>query len=86
MNTSTVAIEPLAVDKATAAAMLGGLSVSTFEGLVRTEPLLAPVQISGRRVAWLVDNLREWLATRPTSTILPPKNCQRGRRAKTTTE
>lgn len=79
MNT-TVHVQPLAVNKATAAHMLGGLSVSTFEALVRTEPMLAPVQISAHRVAWPVDNLRAWLATRPPSDILPPKNCQHGRK------
>ncbi len=83
MSTSTTLhIEPLAVDKRTAAAMLGGLSVGTFESLTRTEPLLQPVQLSKHRVGWPVENLRQWLATRPPSTILPPRNCQQGRAKK----
>jgi prophage regulatory protein len=72
-------IEPLAVDKETAAAMLGGMSVSTLETLGRTEELLQPVELSSRRVGYLVENLRAWLRTRPKSTQLPPKGCQIGR-------
>lgn len=80
-----LAIEPLAVDKETAAAMLRGMSVSTLETLGRTEPLLQPVELSGRLVGYPVENLRAWLRTRPKSTQLPPENChlgQRGRKAK----
>lgn len=77
-----IKIEPLAVNKATAAAMLGGLSLATFESLTRTEPLLQPVQLSKHRVAWPVANLRQWLATRPASVILPPKSCHHGRAGK----
>jgi prophage regulatory protein len=75
----TLTIEPLAVDKETAAAMLGGLSVSTFETLSRSEPMLQPVELSGRRVGYPVENLRAWLRTRPKSTQLPPPNCHIGR-------
>ena len=49
----TIQIEPLAVSKATAAAMLAALGVTTFEELSRTEPLLQPRQISKRRVGYL---------------------------------
>lgn len=72
-------IEPLAVDKKTAAAMLGGMSTSTLETLGRTEPLLRPVELSSRRVGYLVENLRAWARTRPASTQLPPENCHVGR-------
>lgn len=77
---STLTIEPLAVDKETAAAMLGGISASTLETLGRTEPLLQPVELSTRRVAYPVENLKAWLRTRPKSTQLPPENCGIGRK------
>lgn len=82
MTAVTIAIEPLAVDKETAAAMLRGMSVSTLETLGRTEPLLQPVELSGRLVGYPVENLRAWLRTRPKSTQLPPKNCHLGRKGK----
>ena len=74
-----ITIEPLAVDKETAAAMLG-ISTSLLETLGRTEPLLQPVELSSRRVGWIVENLRAWLRTRPASTQLPPENCHIRRR------
>lgn len=79
---STITIEPLAVDKETAAAMLGGISPSTLETLGRTEPLLQPVELSTRRVGYPVENLKAWLRTRPKSTQLPPENCGIGRKGK----
>lgn len=85
MTAVVLTIEPLAVDKKTAAAMLGGMSVSTLETLGRTEQLLQPVALSGRLVGYKVENLRAWLRTRPASTQLPPENChlgQKGRRGK----
>lgn len=83
-TTVVLSIEPLAVDKATAAAMLRGMSVSTLETLARTEPLLQPVELSGRLVGYPVDNLREWVRSRPKSTQLPPKNCHIGQVGKMT--
>jgi predicted DNA-binding transcriptional regulator AlpA len=88
MTTSTavpLTIEPLAVDKETAAAMLGGMSVSTLETLGRTEELLQPVELSSRRVGYPVENLRAWLRTRPKSAQLPPKDCHIGRGGRTGT-
>jgi predicted DNA-binding transcriptional regulator AlpA len=85
MTAVVLTIEPLAVNKKTAAAMLGGMSVSTLETLGRTEQLLQPVALSGRLVGYKVENLRAWLRTRPASTHLPPENChfgQKGRRGK----
>lgn len=91
MSTTTVAltIEPLAVDKETAAAMLGNMSASTLETLSRTEPLLQPVELSTRRVGYPVENLKAWLRTRPKSTKLTPENCgigSSGKRVNTTAE
>lgn len=81
-----VQIEPLVVDKATAAAMLAGLGVTTFEELSRTEPLLQPRQISAKRVGYPVDNLRKWVASRPISDQLPPPDSGYGQRGKPNTE
>lgn len=80
----TINIEPLAVNKATAAAMLADLGVTTFEELSRTEPLLQPRQISKRRVGYLVDDLRKWAASRPVSDQLPPPASGYGRNGKNT--
>jgi hypothetical protein len=78
----TIQIEPLVVSKATAAAMLADLGVTTFEELSRTEPLLQPRQISKRRVGYLVDDLRKWAASRPVSDQLPPPDSGYGRNGK----
>lgn len=80
--TLSIQIEPLAVDKATAAAMLAGIGISTFEELSRTEPLLQPRQISKKRVGYPVENLRKWLASRPVSDQLPPPDSGYGRNGK----
>lgn len=82
MNAVVVQIEPLAVTKEVAAAMLADLGVTTFEELSRTEPLLRPVQISKRRVGYPVENLRKWLASRPFSDQLPPPDSGYGRAGK----
>ena len=75
-------IEPLAVDKETAAFMLRKMSISTLERLSRTEPLLKPVEISGKIVGYPVENLRRWIATRPPSQQLPPVGSGHGRAGK----
>lgn len=77
-----VTIEPLIVDRETAAAMLRNMSVSTFEALTRKEELLKPRMVGDRLVGWPVDNLRAWANTRPISDQLPPPDCQVGRRGK----
>lgn len=86
MSAVVLQLEPLAVDKETAAAMLRSMSVSTLETLGRTEPLLKPVQISGRLVGYPVENLRAWLRSRPVSEQLPPENSGYGRAGKPNTE
>lgn len=82
MSSVVVQIEPLFVDKKSAAAMLANLGVTTFEELSRTEPLLQPRQISARRVGYLVDDLRKWAASRPVSDQLPPPDSGYGRAGK----
>lgn len=82
MNRVSVTIEPLLVDRETAAAMLRGMSVSTFEALTRKEELLKPRMVAGRLVGWPVDNLRAWANSRPISDQLPPRDCGGGRKGK----
>lgn len=70
---SAVAIEPAYLEKADAAAFLA-ISESTLEKLVRESALPKPRSVSGKRVAWLVRELREWAEARPVSDNLPPPN------------
>lgn len=67
---SLVHIEPFAVDRATAATLLG-IGVSTFEGHVSRGKLPKPRQLGGRAV-WLVDELRQAARDLPVSEMLPP--------------
>lgn len=75
-----VHIEPAALDLAATAAFLG-LSESTVQKLNRDGELPAPRKLSAGRVAWLVAELRAWLAERPVSDLLPPPNTTGRRRA-----
>ena len=68
-----ISIEPAYLEKSDAAAYLA-LSESTFEKLVREAGMPPPRLLSGRRVAWLVRELREWTEARPVSSLLPPPN------------
>lgn len=82
MSAVVLQLEPLAVDKETASIMLGKISTRTLERLSHTEPLLKPVQISGRLVGYPVENLRAWLRSRPPSDQLPPEGSGYGRSGK----
>ena len=64
-------IEPIALDIRATAQMLA-VSVSTVERLVRVGDFPKPRKVSGRRVVYLVDEVRGWLAARPVSDLLPP--------------
>lgn len=66
-------IEPIALDIRATAQMLA-VSVSTVERLVRVGDFPKPRKVSGRRVVYLVDEVRGWLAARPVSDLLPPPN------------
>lgn len=79
-RTPIVTIEPLLVDRETAAKMLRNMSISTFEELARKEPLLKPRKVAGRLVGWPVANLRAWAEALPVSEHLPPENCHKGRK------
>lgn len=70
---SVIAIEPVYLDKPASAAFVS-LSESTFEQLVREGSAPKPRALSGRRVGWLVRELRAWAEARPVSDMRPPKN------------
>jgi len=70
---TVVAIEPVYVDRETAAQVVC-LSVTTLMQLVREDKFPKPRMIAGRRVAWLVRELREWAEERPASDLPPPAN------------
>lgn len=67
---STLSIEPAYLERGSAATFLA-ISESTLEKLVREGDLPRPRQVSGKRVAWLVRELRDWAETRPVSDLLP---------------
>jgi predicted DNA-binding transcriptional regulator AlpA len=71
-----VRIEPIAVERSTAAAMLS-LGVSTFEAHVARGTLPRPRQMGGR-VAWLVDELRAAAHALPVIELPPPPTPQPG--------
>lgn len=71
-------VQPLLVDKSTAAAMLA-ISEGALEQLVRQGRAPQPRQVSAGRVGWLVRELAEHVETLPVSQLLPPRNT--GRRA-----
>ena len=70
---SIVSTRPACLDRAGAAAYLS-LSESTVEKLTREGEFPRPRLLSGRRTAWLVRELDEWLEQRPVSELLPPLN------------
>lgn len=76
---SFLSVEPAYLDKAASAAFMS-LSESTFEQLVREGVAPKPRALSGRRVGWLLRELREWAESMPVSQMLPPPNT--GRRQK----
>lgn len=84
MTPPIVTTRPAALDRTGAAAYLS-LSESTIEKLTREGNFPQPRLLSGRRTAWLVRELDEWLSQRPVSDLAPPPNTgapKPGRRAK----
>ena len=67
----TVQLEPVLADRQTAAALLGGIAVSTFEGHVARGALPQPRQLGGRAL-WVVAELRTAALALPVSALLPP--------------
>ena len=74
-------LRPAAIDIDQVAAYLS-LSNSTVEKMVRKGEFPAPRQLSGRRVAYLLKEVDEWLDSRPVSDQPPPVNCEFGRAGK----
>ncbi|CAN5648777.1 hypothetical protein BH10PSE18_BH10PSE18_14910 [soil metagenome] len=73
---SAMRIEPAYLEKA-AAAEFCAIGETTLEKLVREGNFPKPRSVSGKRVAWLVRELREWAEERPVSDNLPPPNTGR---------
>ncbi len=76
-----ISIKPAALDLEQAAQFVA-LSPTTIERLVRENNFPKPRQLSGRRVAYLVRELEEWVESRPVSDLAPPINCGYGRAGK----
>jgi prophage regulatory protein len=75
------ALRPAAIDIDQVAAYLS-LSTGTIQTMVRKGNFPAPRQLSGRRVAYLLKEVDEWLESRPVSDQPPPVNCEFGRAGK----
>ncbi len=66
-------IRPFCLDLA-GVAHFSALSESTVQKMIRETDFPRPRLMSGRRVAWLVRELEEWIEARPVSEQLPPSN------------
>lgn len=71
-----VVVEPVIVDLDTITKIIG-LSTSTVQDLIRKGEFPAPRQMSGRRVGWLLREIKAWAESRPVSQIPPPPNTGR---------
>jgi prophage regulatory protein len=79
---TVVSTKPGALELSGAAAYTS-LSVSLFQQQAQKDPdFPKPVQLTARRVGWLVGDLDAWLASRPRSTCLPPQGSGYGRKGK----
>lgn len=76
-----IALRPAAIDLEHVSQYVS-LSTSTIEKMVREGLFPKPRQLSGRRVAYLVKELDEWLDVRPVSDLAPPVNSDYGRLGK----
>ena len=70
---SIAVVEPLFIPRERLSAITS-LSVSTIEAMIRAGKFPKPRQTSGRRVAWLLRELREWAESRPVSDLPPALN------------
>lgn len=69
-------MKPLSIELSMVASATS-LSEATIQKLVRESKFPKPRALSGRRVAWLVREVEEWLESRPVSDLLPPENSSR---------
>lgn len=68
-----IVIEPIYIDLPDVAAV-STLAEATIQKLVRDGEFPRPRQLSGRRVAWLLREVKEWSEARPVSDLPPPPN------------
>lgn len=66
-----VKVEPILVDRQTAATMMLGIALSTFQRYIQAG-LIPPPRKLGNRAGWLVSELQEAAARLPVSDLLPP--------------
>ena len=74
-------IKPLAMSRKDTAESLG-LSLSLVQQLTREGDFPNTVQLSPGRVGYRTVDVEEWLAARPPSSCLPPKDSGYGRAGK----
>jgi prophage regulatory protein len=67
-------MKPLVVDMEQLLALLPALSKSTIEEERRQGRFPEPLQLSARKVGWLLSEVEEWIATRKRSRQPPPEN------------
>lgn len=73
-----VRVEPIIVDRPTAAALVA-LSETSIERQVIAGEFPAPVKLSGNRVGWRYADLVEWAKNLPPSDILPVHQPRKGK-------
>jgi prophage regulatory protein len=67
-------MKPLVVDMEQLLQLLPALSKSTIEEERRQGRFPVPLQLSARRVGWLLSEVEEWVATRQRADLAPPPN------------
>lgn len=66
-------MKPIYLDLEAVSGVLS-LSIASVKRLVREDKFPKPRMLSGRRVAWLVNEVEAWAQGRPVSDVLPPPN------------
>ena len=67
-------VTPMLLDLRETVQLVGVVSKSTWQALVRRGKAPQPRLISGRRVGWLRSDLEAFVAGLPVSDLPPPKN------------
>jgi prophage regulatory protein len=73
LNRIVVSLMPAVLDLRGVCSYLT-LSTATVQGLIRQGTFPKPKLLSQQRVGWLVSDVNAWLAARPDSDLLPPRN------------
>lgn len=71
--TGRATMEPIYLDLPQVAGVVS-LAEATIQRMVRENEFPRPRQLSGRRVGWLVREVKEWAEARPVSDLPPPAN------------